>query len=243
MSTPLVSIIIPVYNAGKTLARTLQSAVEQTYPSKEIVVIDGGSTDGTLEVLNRFQSHIQISVSEPDSGVYAAINKGIERATGAWILILGADDFLADSETLQKCFSFIPEDCNLILGDVINFGSAHALVPKRYHNALSRKLYWKNTIHQQGVFYRRDLFNTFRFNESYKVLADYDLHLMLLEVETMVYTSPHVIAHCSAGGLSKQFTAALYREELKIKRARLSPLIYVLNVPWVWIKYLFKKIF
>ncbi len=166
MSNPLVSIIIPVYNAGSTIARTLESVIDQSYQSVELVVVDGASSDGSLEIISRFQSYIKVFISEQDTGVYAAINKGLDRASGDWILILGADDFLANSSVLQNCFRDLPEKCNLIFGDVINVGSTHALVPNRYHNKLSRNLYWKNTIHQQGVFYHRDAFKAFRFNES-----------------------------------------------------------------------------
>ena len=242
MLSPLVSIIVPVYNARSTLAKTLISVINQQYPAKELLVIDGGSTDGSLDVINQFGAQIQFFISEPDSGVYEAINKGLENAKGSWILILGADDYLSEMDVLTNCFRDTPQDCELILGDVINFGSEHSLVPKTYHNAMSRTLYWKNTIHQQGVFYHRRIFDNFRFNESYKVLADYDLHLMLLKNGVKWYSVDKVIAHCSAGGLSKQFKTALYREELKIKRSRLSPWIFMLNIPWVWIKYVLKKL-
>jgi putative colanic acid biosynthesis glycosyltransferase len=242
MLSPLVSIIIPVYNARSTLAKTLISVINQQYPAKEILVIDGGSTDGSLDVINQFRAQIQFFISESDSGVYQAINKGLNKAKGSWILILGADDYLSETDVLTTCLQDTPQDCELILGDVINFGTEHSFVPQTYHNAMSRTLYWKNTIHQQGVFYHRRVFDHFRFNESYKVLADYDLHLMLLKIGVKWYSVDKVIAHCSAGGLSKQFKTALYREELKIKRSRLSPWIFMLNIPWVWIKYVIKKL-
>jgi putative colanic acid biosynthesis glycosyltransferase len=242
MVNPLVSIIIPAYNARSTIERALQSIIEQDYISKEILVIDGDSTDGTIECINQFKTQIKVLISEKDSGVYQAINKGLEQAGGEWIYILGADDFLAGKDVLSRCLQIIPEDCELILGDVINIGSSHALVPDVHHNSFSSAIYWKNTIHQQGVFYRQSIFKKFRFNESLKILGDYDLHLKLWSAGTKTFSCAVVIASCSADGLSKQFNRHLYREELEIKRNRLSPWLFALNIPWVWMKYLAKKL-
>lgn len=240
MSNPRVSIIIPVYNAASTLARTLQSVVDQTYASRELIIIDGLSTDGSADILKTFSRDIQVLISERDTGVYQAINRGIDRATGEWILILGADDYLAERDVLQKCLT-TQTGSDLILGNVLHEGASNKLVPEVYHNKMTTALYWRNTMHQQGVLYQRRVFENFRFDETCKVLADYDLHLKLLEDHASYHKVEVTIAKCSAGGLSKRFKAGLYREELKIKRTRLSPFIYLINIPWVWLKFLLKQ--
>lgn len=243
MAEQLVSIIIPVYNAERTLQRALDSAIEQTYSHKEIIVIDGASTDESTLIIEANRAHIAYSVSEKDSGVYSAINKGIDKAKGDWIYILGADDFLADKTVLENVIQNISPENELVFGNVKNENVRHRLVPALHISEFGKLLYWKNSLHQQSVFYHRSLFSDFRFDEKLKVLADYDFHLLLLKKKIPYSKIDEVIAHCEASGLSKQFGWSLYEEELLIKRKRLSPLLYLVNVPFVMMKFLRKKFF
>lgn len=243
MTEQIVSIIIPVYNAERTLQRALDSVIEQTYPHKEIIVIDGASTDESTSIIEANKARISYSVSEKDSGVYSAINKGIDKAKGHWIYILGADDFLADKNVLQKIIQSISPENKLVFGNVKNEQVQHRLVPAMHVSEFGKMLYWKNSLHQQSAFYHRSLFNDFRFDEKLKVLADYDFHLLLLKQKISFTKTNEVIAHCEASGLSKQFGWSLYKEELSIKRKRLSPLLYFFNVPFIRMKYLRKKLF
>ena len=87
---PLVSIITVVYNGHRTLEETIQSVVNQNYPNIEYLIIDGGSTDGTMEILKKYDDTIDYWISEPDKGVYHAMNKGIEIAQGEWLYFLGS---------------------------------------------------------------------------------------------------------------------------------------------------------
>ncbi|MFN0032162.1 MAG: glycosyltransferase family 2 protein [Flavobacteriales bacterium] len=242
MRQPTVSIIIPVRNAVDTLQHCIDSVLMQSFPSWQILIIDGGSTDSTLQVIEKNKMHLHHFSSEPDNGVYAAINKGIDRSSGEWIYILGADDFLADANVLQNIFSHRQYAERVIAGMVKNENVNHPLVPDTQQNSFSKKLYWKNTMHQQGVFYHYSLFKSFRFREDLKVLADYDFHLKLLYDGEHCFSISVVVAHCGSAGLSKQFNRALYLEELKVKRTRLGPWLYMANIPWVWLKFLSKKI-
>lgn len=242
MTEQLVSIIIPVYNAERTLQRALDSAFAQTYLHKEIIMIDGASKDESTTIIEANKAHITYSVSEKDNGVYSAINKGIDKAKGDWIYILGADDFLADKTVLEKIIQSISPENKLIFGNVKNEDVQHRLVPTLHVSAFGKMLYWKNSLHQQSAFYHRSLFNDFRFDEKLKVLADYDFHLLLLKQKISFTKTNEVIAHCEASGLSKQFGWSLYKEELSIKRKRLSPLLYIINIPFVMMKFLRKKL-
>ncbi len=94
VDTPSLSIIVAVYNAFHTIGRCIESVTAQTYPYRELIVIDGGSTDGTVEILRQKSDQIQYWVSEPDTGICNAWNKGVQKARGEWIGFLGADDFL-----------------------------------------------------------------------------------------------------------------------------------------------------
>jgi putative colanic acid biosynthesis glycosyltransferase len=243
MALALVSIIIPVYNAERTLQRALLSAIHQTYPFKEILVIDGASTDKSLTIIREYESQLAFTVSEKDSGVYSAINKGIDHAQGDWIYILGADDTFDNDEVLQSVMNSRLPESKLLYGDVKNEHVSHRLVPSLHHSSFSSRLKWKNTLHQQGAFYHRSLFKEFRFDERLKVLADYDFHLKLWKEQVTAQRIDAIVAQCEAGGLSKQFNWPLYKEELAIKKRRLSFLPYLLNLPLVVLKYWRKKLF
>src|SRR5690348_14220883 len=97
---PRVSLIIAVYNGASTIVKCLNSVAAQTYGSRELIVIDGGSTDGTVDILRCNADQLSYWISEPDTGVYNAWNKGLARARGEWIAFLGADDYLWTPDAL-----------------------------------------------------------------------------------------------------------------------------------------------
>ena len=99
---PKFSIITVTYQAGKVLEDTIQSVIFQTYRNVEYIIVDGGSTDNTLDIVKKYQDRISIVVSEPDKGLYDAMNKGIRLATGDYICFLNAGDELHENETLQR---------------------------------------------------------------------------------------------------------------------------------------------
>ena len=104
-----ISIVTVSYNAADTIEQTISSVVNQTYEDIEYIIIDGGSTDGTVDIIRKYEDKIAYWVSEPDEGIYAAMNKGIDAATGDYIYFLGADDALVDSEILHYVCNDIKE--------------------------------------------------------------------------------------------------------------------------------------
>lgn len=171
LSVPLITIIIVAKNACATISSAIASVKGQTYSAVECIVIDGASTDGTLEILQN-ESSINILISEPDRGIYDAMNKGINYAHGEWILFLGADDQLADRDVLARIFS-VSYDSQLIYGNV-RFGQSACI----YDGFFSKtKLMWKNICHQ-AIFYRRELFLRIGlFDERYPLWADWEFNL------------------------------------------------------------------
>jgi putative colanic acid biosynthesis glycosyltransferase len=236
MHSPIVSIIIPSFRSGHTIARALRSAAAQTI-SYEILVIDGGSDDDTAEAIRQCGVIPDVFISEKDNGVYYAINKGLDKARGEWIYILGADDKLASADAISALLKRAPSGSQLLMGDIINVNSIHPGVPGRHRSSLTSGIRWKNTLHQQGVLYHRSLFQSFRFNPEYRILGDYDFHLRLYSESVSWYYAPILLARCDANGLSKKFNASLYREEARIKK----------RMPWVvrnfvWVKYVMKQL-
>ncbi len=114
-----ITIITVCYNAIEGIEKTIQSVIGQTYPYIEYIVIDGASTDGTTDVIHKYADRIAYYVSEPDGGIYDAMNKGIKAATGEWISILNAGDIYANNDTLKDVLSFGTEGIDVLYGDSI----------------------------------------------------------------------------------------------------------------------------
>lgn len=233
---PSVSIVIPSFRVAATIGAALQSAAQQTI-RHEIVVVDGSLDEETAVAISATGIQPDVWIREPDRGVYDAINKGIARATGEWIYILGADDVLADPRALEDAIAASAPEVELIFGDIENLGRRHSRVPPRHRSSLGRGMWIRNTVHQQSALYRRTLFENESFNPDYKVLADYDFHLGLQARGIQFSYVPLIIARCAASGLSKKFDVALYREEYAIKKSRHVPFAGL-----VWLKYIYKKI-
>jgi putative colanic acid biosynthesis glycosyltransferase len=243
MAGPLISIIIPAFNAASTIRKSLSSVADQILIEKEIIVVDGGSTDETIDIISSFRSSLAYFIHEKDEGVYDAINKGLNLAKGEWIYILGADDYLDSTDTLSKLFSAHKGKVSLIFGKAINESGQNALVPKEHVSSMSFGLIFRNTLHQQSVLYHRSIFDNFRFTTQYKVLADYDLHLKLYRESVEYISTTIIVAHCKAQGLSKRFNWSLYKEELAIKKNRLQTIYWLINIPWVLMKFIIKNLF
>ncbi len=245
MNQVLVSVIIPAFNAAQTLGKAIESVIHQTYPTTELIVIDGGSTDSSLQIVESYKNQIAYFISEPDSGVYEAINKGIEKSTGEWIYILGADDELYSKDVIERVMNIRRPEVKLVFGNVINTGREHSRVPAMHKSSFGSGLLWRNTLHQQSAFYHRDLFERFKLNSTYKVLADYALHLQLYHEKIASQYLDITIAKCEARGLSKNFEWSLYAEEIKLKSDLKThyPAIARMWVRlWAYAKFVFKKI-
>jgi len=243
-SSPLVSIIIPTLNNVHTIINTIQSIVDQSYKNIELIIIDGGSDDGTIEIINEFllklpTDEVQTSllINEKDEGIYDAMNKGIDQSNGEWLLFLGGDDRLYNNDTLKEVFSDDLYGYRLVYGNVEYDNN-------RDHKAsFDSMLFLKNTIHQQGAFFNIKCFDDFRFNTKYKILSDYELNLLLYKKRIPVKKVNYVISKCGSKGISKNVSIALYQEELKIKSSIFKwyamPVLFV----WVWFKYIIKRFF
>jgi glycosyltransferase involved in cell wall biosynthesis len=167
---PLISIVTVVLNGAATLERTFRSVFDQGFQDLDYVVIDGGSTDGSLDIIRKYESRIGHWCSEPDDGLYDAMNKGVRAARGRWILFLGADDELV--ARLADIAPLLKDERTVYYGDVY--------MPRRgvtYDGAFSAyKIMFKN-ICQQAIFYPRRVFELYRFDTGYKLWADYVLNM------------------------------------------------------------------
>lgn len=171
---PLVSIVTVVLNGERYLDEAIQSVLRQSSTSVEYLVIDGGSTDGTVDILRKHERDIDYWVSEPDHGIYHAMNKGWGLSQGEFIYYLGADDELL-SLPLQAVQQAIRDDIDIVFGDVI-LGNG-----RYFRSHFGFGLRFNNTLHHQGLFLRRSLFETGPFNAQFRVFSDFDLNQRLYQ--------------------------------------------------------------
>ena len=168
---PKISIIIPTYNASKTLSVALESILEQTYTDYEILIVDGLSTDHTVELAKSYQDERIKIISEKDSGIYDAMNKGIRLAEGEWLYFLGGDDRLFDNKVLENIQqSILKCICDVVYGDVFS-----TRFNGRYNGEFEfKELLTKNICHQ-SIFFKKSVFEkTGLFDLKYKGHADWD---------------------------------------------------------------------
>lgn len=223
-SLPSISVIVVCRNPGPLLHAALESIWSQSYPP-EIIVIDGASTDGTHEWLEARRDRIATFISEPDAGIYEAMNKGIEAATADWVIFLGSDDHFASSSVLDDVANHLAKTSAAVVVGEARFDDGR-LYPFRGSQAAIRR----NFIHHQATFYRRPLFQRHGgFDTSLRIQSDYEHNLrLLLSGETFV-PLPVRIAHCASGGLSDSGHWANYREEITVRHRH-----YPLWRSWIW---------
>jgi glycosyltransferase involved in cell wall biosynthesis len=181
-----VSIITVTFNSEKYLEDTLVSIISQSHSDIESIVIDGKSTDGTLSILQKYQNKITY-ISEPDTGIYDAMNKGIELATGDIIGILNSDDVLFDNEIIKKVVHSFSPDVDCVYGNVILVNESNKVVRNYSSTNFNLKDFEFGHMPPHPSFYvRKEAFQKFGYyNTSFRISADYDLLLRFLYIHKL----------------------------------------------------------
>ena len=168
-----ISIITVSYNAASTIEATILSVIKQTYPLIEYIIIDGKSTDRTLDIIKKYNKNISFWISEKDGGIYDAMNKGLKIATGDYLLFLGADDRLFSEQTIESIISKLQEE-------EVYYGDCYmTTIRKVYWAKFNRyKLAIGNICHQ-SIFYPKKIYKNYIYDTSFKIYADYVYNLKI----------------------------------------------------------------
>jgi glycosyltransferase involved in cell wall biosynthesis len=209
---PSVSIITVVRNGEKHIERAIQSVLDQTYRNIEYIIIDGGSADKTLDIVKKYEGKIAYWVSEPDNGIYDAMNKGLAAATGDWIFFLGSDDVLYDTGTLSSAASFLDKEMSLVFGNIMYHD--RRVVKSRFN--LFTLLH--NTVHHQGAFYNADLFRNWRYDSGLQLIADYELNLRIYLTRMNYRHIDKVISLCNESGQSRANLELAFTETNNVRK-------------------------
>jgi glycosyltransferase involved in cell wall biosynthesis len=207
---PTISIITVTYNAAKVLEPTIQSIISQTFINYEYIIIDGGSTDGTLDIIRKHESHIRYWVSEPDKGLYDAMNKGLQAARGEYVWFMNAGDEIYSKDILSRLFTKPDLEADIYYGDALFFtqtgkvtGLRSVVTPHKLPQTLTwRSLQYGMVVCHQSFIARRSIAPVYDLTHPY--CADVDWEIKCLKQAKKVVPTGLVLSKYLTGGFSKK---------------------------------------
>lgn len=218
MSTiPLISIITVVYNGEQFIEKTIKSVLSQSYKNYEYIIIDGGSTDNTLKIINKYRSHIDKIISEPDHGIYDAMNKGIKICTGKYIGMINASDWY-EPDALVRVAEIANKDPDVICSDLYTYDqSKHKTKLLKSYPSFSVLFWFEMRVFHPTMFVKKTLYKKFTYDTSYKIVSDLKIILQLMKSGYKFVLSVVPLATYSLGGTSSSGMKIL-KEEVRMKR-------------------------
>lgn len=218
MKQPLVSVITVVYNSVNTIEQTILSVINQTYSNIEYIIVDGGSTDGTLDIIRKYEDKIAYWVSESDKGIYDAMNKGISFATGRLIGIINSDDWY-ELYTVEEVVKAYVDDSSVIYGLMRYIKDEEVSgVYTAYPKSISQKMIPHPTCFVPKAIY--DRYGT--YDLSYHSCADYHLILRLYKAGVNFITLEVILANFRLGGFSSNIKSLKESFNMRYKMGTIS---------------------
>lgn len=201
---PLISIITVVYNGKKYLEQTIESVLNQTYKNIEYLIIDGGSTDGTLDIIKKHESQLSTWISEPDDGLYDAMNKGIRMANGEIIGIINSDDWYSLNAIKIIVDSYSKDNTKRIFhGDRMDILPNGSKKLKRFHSSKLKLVYYGMTYNHPSMFVHKDIYKKGLYNTKLRALSDFEFVLKNLIANPKVFVYlPQAYVYYRLDGLS-----------------------------------------
>lgn len=215
MNNVKISVVTVCYNAVKELERTMLSVLNQTYDNVEYIVIDGGSTDGTVEIIKKYADRLAYWVSEPDKGIYDAMNKGIKVATGVWINFMNAGDLIYANNSLESFLSLYDGKSDIVYGNALYLYKYCSFIPKFPPNFKMEK---SMPMCHQSTFIKLKYHKTHLFDTSYKSSGDYNFLYHACFYDQLSFQAiPLIISiYDATEGMSKKNFSLSMRENLRI---------------------------
>ena len=203
--SPTLTVITVVYNNANDIERTLLSVINQTYPHIEYLVIDGASTDGTIDIIRRYAAQLSRFVSEPDKGIYDAMNKGLALATGDYVLFMNSGDEIYSTDTVAAVFASA-RDADIYYGETEMFDADWQSLGLRRH-AIPDQFSWKSfrygmNVSHQAIYIRRKL--TKAYDSRYQLSADIDWVIRAAKAAEKTVNTRLIVAKYLVGGISKK---------------------------------------
>lgn len=201
--TPKFSIITVVFNDKDHIEETIMSVINQSFTSYEYIIIDGGSTDGTLELISKYKDKIDCILSEKDYGIYDAMNKGINHAKGSWINFLNSGDFFVNGKVLENVAKYTNNEYNFIYGDVlVKFENEVKYLASKKFDLLNLLIWNTRLFCHQSTFTKKEILDL--FDTSYSLKSELNQYFNLLNKDLRCFQLKTPIVNYRAGGLGEQ---------------------------------------
>ncbi len=217
---PTISVITVVFNGASYLENCIKSIIGQTYESLEYLVIDGGSTDGSIKIIRKYVTDIDFWISEPDKGISDAMNKGVAQASGEYVVFIHADDYLYTDTAIEKVVKHLSPTTDILIADIL-FGKDCI---RRKSRGINFWLNLKMGLYHQGVLCRRLLFSKYGgFDEKMYITMDYDFFLRLYRHGIRAKHCDEILSVMGDQGISSRLdwtglSARFYEEEMIHKK-------------------------
>lgn len=235
-----ISVVMSVFNGAATLERALQSVIRQNDPDWELIVVDGGSGDGSVDILRRYDAEIARWISEPDRGIYDAWNKAVGLASGEWLIFLGCDDWFWRGDVLARMRPHLAAAYpahRLVYASVartLDDGSLLCYAGAPWP-VIARRFMSEMTIPHQAAFHHRSLFQgPVPFDTRYRIAGDYDLLLREIRERPPKFIPDLIVAAQAVGGASTEPGNAVGCL-VEFYRARARNGLPGVNPPWLWL--------
>jgi glycosyltransferase involved in cell wall biosynthesis len=239
-----ISIITVCYNSGKTIRDTIESIKGQTYKNIEYIIVDGDSTDNTLDIVNEYKDIVDVIISEKDSGIYDAMNKGIKASSGAIVGILNSDDFFATPESVELIVNtFVKnEEIDGVYGDLV-YVKEHDVnkVSRRYSSKRfsKKKIRFGFMLPHPTFYIKKEKYDEYGYYKlDYRVAADFELIARHINKGIKLARIPHILIKMREGGISSSSLLWRIHQNLEISRAcnsngiRTSLLLIMFKLPF-----------
>ncbi|MBR4625247.1 MAG: glycosyltransferase [Alphaproteobacteria bacterium] len=228
---PAFTIITVCLNIASTIKRTCESIVHQPFQDFQGIVVDGASTDGTLDILKEYSSRINILISEPDKGIYNAMNKGIKHATGEYINFMNGGDEFYNNNVLENVFLNKTFKGDIIYGDEYKIKNGESYLFKNWETITEDILFNRYGITHQSSFTKTIILKKYGFNDEYTIAADFDFFVRVFKKRHSFSKIPIIINKFYEDGISSTNEYLNNLEYQEIKRKNFKTKVFLLNHP------------
>jgi glycosyltransferase involved in cell wall biosynthesis len=241
---PILSVITVVYNNAADIERTMLSVLNQTYKGIEYIIVDGGSIDGTLQIIEKYKDRIAKLISEKDKGIYDAMNKGLAIATGDYVLFMNSADEFYSADTVVNVFAAAP-DADIYYGETEMIGPNGDSLGQRRH-AAPKNFTWRSfkygmSVSHQAIYIKRSLVEP--YDPKYQLSADIDWILRAAKKAKSIVNVHQYVAKYQVGGMSKLKHRQSLAERFDIMKRHygLLPTVFnhaviAFNLGWYWLR-------
>jgi putative colanic acid biosynthesis glycosyltransferase len=212
---PIISIVTVAYNAVESIEDTIKSVLAQTYKNIEYIIIDGGSTDGTLDIIKKYESKISFFMSEQDNGIYDAMNKSVKVCTGDFVNFLNADDVICNEDSIENIIKYINDFDSVYYSRAMVESDNISWIYPALDVVDYKKWLRLNLPNHQTMFFPKSFYKNFKYDVRLKIGADDDYKLFAIENKNVEFANVEYVEFRRGGVSSNHKSFSLFRQRIK----------------------------